>query len=189
MPAPPFWNQGMPVLPVSNLAVWKPQTPVWKLQVPPGQSATAKHSLPGTELVLLHTPPPLYSHSGFGLALPRLLKLERSGNQPPSFVSKFQGTLSTPGVGPVAEARMPRSSRPFGMVSSPASSTLLSFRSSPSVLLTLPLAVPTTNMLEKVMSSSGKNSPLKGSILSAASIWRLRLKSRTSRPPAGKSVE
>ena len=47
----------------------------------------------------------------------------------------------------------------------------------------------TTNMLENVMSSSGKNTPLNGSILSTASICRFRLKSRTSRPPAGKSVE
>src|SRR6266487_2358461 len=144
MPAPPFWNQGL--LFESKRAVWKPQTPVWKLQVPPGQSATAKHCFPGEVLVLLHTPPPLYSHSGFGLMLPRLLKLERNGTQPPSLLSKFQGTLSTPGVGPVAEARIPRSSRPFGMVSSPASKVLLSFKSSPSVLLTLPPAVPTTNM-------------------------------------------
>ena len=190
MPAPPFWNQGL--LFVSRRAVWKPQMPVWKLQVPPvPQSVVAKHCFPGVGLLLLHTPPPLYSHSGFGLMLPRLLKLERNGNQPPSLLSKFQGTLS-PALGPVADARMPRSSRPFGMVSSPGSRVLLSFRSSPSVLFTLPVppvVLSTKNRLEKVMSSSGKNSPLNGSILSAASIWRLRLKSRTSRPPCGQSVE
>ena len=172
MPPPPFWNHGRALL--SARAVWKPQTPVWKMHVPAPQSAGTKHCFPG-DGPPEHSPPPLYSHTGFGLTLPGLLKLWRTGNQPPSLLSKFQGTLSTPGVGPVEEARMPRSSRPFGMMSASLGfRTPSSFRSSPRVLLTLPEmaggAVPITNMLENVMSSSGKNSPLNGSILSAASI-------------------
>src|SRR2546425_9024507 len=172
MPPPPFWNHGRES--PSARAVWKPQVPVWKLHVPPvPQSAGAKHCPRGVGPPE-HSPPPLYSHTGFGLMPLGLLKLWRTGNQPPSLLSKFQGTLS-PALVPVDSARMPRSSRPFGMMSVSLGSRMpLSFRSSPRVLLTFPGAaggaVPATNMLENVMSSSGKNRPLKGSILSAASI-------------------
>src|SRR2546425_4996937 len=150
--------------------------PVLKVHVPPvPQSAVAKHCLPWEAGGAVQIPPPFYSHTGFGLMPPGLLKLWRTGNQPPSLLSKFQGTLSTPGVGPVEDARMPRSSRPFGMMSASLGFRMpSSFRSSPRVLLTLPEMaggeVPITNMLENVMSSSGKNRPLNGSILSAASI-------------------
>src|SRR5258706_10046521 len=133
--------------------------PVWKLHVPPvPQSAIAKHCLPGVGPPA-QTPPPLYSHTGSGPAEPGRLNTERSGTQPPSLLSKLQGTLS-PALGPLAEARIPRSSRAFGIVSSPLSSSPLSFRSSPRVLVTLPDAVPTTNIDENVTSSSGSKIPV-----------------------------
>src|SRR6266571_8637102 len=186
MPPPPFWNQGVARI-GSAFDVWKPQMPLLNRQVPPvPQSAVAKHSLPGVGPPE-QTPPPLYSHTGLGLTPVGLLNTERSGNQPPSLLSKFQGTSlphfppapqsasvlqPAPGVGPPTQpVRMPLSRRPFGMMSfSPWSSTPSPSRSSPRVLAILPFAVPTTNRLEKVTSSSGKKIPLNGSILSGVSI-------------------
>src|SRR5262249_17189381 len=127
MPAPPFWNQSTALGGLSFTALWKPQIPLWNVQVPPTpQSAAPKHCFPGVGPPV-QRPPPLYSHTGFELkvGLTRL-NVERRGNQPPSLRSKFHGTLSTPGVGPVAEARIPRSRRPLAFTSSPVSRMLLS---------------------------------------------------------------
>src|SRR5262245_20515682 len=130
MPPPPFWNQGAP-LTVGAPSVfedWKPQMPLLKAQVPPvPQSALAKHSLFGVGPPE-HTPPPLYSHTGFGETPVGLLNTWRSGNQPPSLLSKFQGTslphLPPPGqsastlqpapgvVPPTQPVRIPLSRRP-----------------------------------------------------------------------------
>ena len=56
MPAPPFWNHGVAM--ASARAVWKPQIPVWKAQVPPvPQSAPAKHGLPGVGPPVQSPPP------------------------------------------------------------------------------------------------------------------------------------
>ncbi len=51
------------------------------------------------------------------------------------------------------------------------------------------MTVPGTNMLENVTSSSGTTKFWNGSTWSGLSMTRLRFRSRTSRPPAGKSVE
>src|SRR6266700_3031719 len=84
MPPPPFWNQGVARF-GSAFDDWKPQVPLFP------QSAVAKHSLPG-DGPPEQTPPPLYSHTGLGFTPVGLLNAERSGNQPPSLLSKFQGT-------------------------------------------------------------------------------------------------
>src|SRR5207247_10176368 len=135
--------------------------PVWHMQVPPSRQATlASHSLPGVG-PRVHTPPPLYSHTGLGLTPAALLNTERSGNQPPSLPSKFQGTslphfppapqsASTlqpaPGVGPPTQpVRMPLSRWPFGIMSfSPWSREPSPSRSSPRVFGIFPFAAPPT---------------------------------------------
>src|SRR5262245_57683472 len=104
MPPPPFWNQGTGL--PSAVEVWKPHIPVWNVQVPGVQSAFAKHCLPGVGPPV-HRPPPLYSQTGLGLKVWGMrLNTERTGNHPPLFVWKLQGTLS-PADGPVVEARIP----------------------------------------------------------------------------------
>src|SRR5438093_7276495 len=164
-----------------------------------------------------HTPEVLYSHIGFDEIPAARLPGCRTANQPPFDASKFHGTLSAR-LGPVALNRMPRSRALFGTTSaSVASSTPLSFRSSPRMfetagvatqvppghcafvvqltigaLLHLGTVVPFTNMLEKGTSSSGRKNSLTGSRTSGRSMIWLRFRSRTLRlpgPPAGKSVE
>ena len=163
MPAPLFWNPARLGSTRSCLADWKP-----------------------------HWPKVTYSQVSALAVSPGRLEGCRKPFQPPSLRSKLQGTLSplAVGVGPVLENRIPLSSTPFGMTSnSPLSSTPFPFRSSPSVLVTRPPAVPGTNIELNVTSSSGLTIPRKGSVMSGRSIWRFRLKSRICRPPPGKSVE
>src|SRR6185436_4774009 len=127
-----------------------------------------------------HRPEVLYSHIGLAEMLKEVLPGWRTGAHPPLFPSNLQGTRS-PLDGPEPEARMPRSSVPFGMMSaSIVSRTPLLFRSSPRMLVTVgvpAIVVPGTNMDEKVTTTSGR------------SMTRLRFRSRSSRPPAAKSVE
>jgi hypothetical protein len=130
-----------------------------------------------------HSPSPLYSQVTCAPPTPASLLGWRTGVKPPLFASKLNGTLS-PADGPEALARIPLSSWLFGTMSaSPVSRTPLLLRSSPSVLRTSPPSV--SHIVEKVMSSSGIWMPVNGSIWSAASICRLRLRSRISRPPFG----
>ena len=137
-----------------------------------------------------HTPEVRYSHIEFGLMFSTLLCGCRIDTHPPSLLSKFHGTLSA-ADGPVADPRMPWSSIPFGMMSaSPGSWISLQFKSSPHQLLTIALPGPiVANRDEKTTSSSGRMNSLAGSTTSGRSIDRLRFRSRTWRPPAGKSVE
>src|SRR5262245_40589607 len=126
MPAAPGAWKRSAALP-SGMAVWKPQAP---------------------DLV--------YSHMLVGpMPIPTLLSGWRRPSQPPLLRSKSNGTLWSGSAG-VVEFRMPRSSAPFGMMSPSPGSVLvpLLLRSSPSVLLTKPLTLLGTNMVEKVMSSS-----------------------------------
>src|SRR5437773_7926211 len=128
------------------------------------------------ELWKPHTPDVLYSHIGLGLMFVAVLAGWRIGTHPPLLRSKFHGTLSLPGVGPVAERRMPRSRRLFGTTSSPGSRMPLLFTSSPRVLLTTVLPVPiVVNRDEKVTSSSCNLNRSTGSMTSCRWMSWLRL--------------
>ena len=130
----------------------------------------------------------LYSQRGLlVMPVPRLAGW-RKGIHPPLLLSKLQGTsivFPAAGIG----FRIPKSRAPFGMMSSPGSRVPLLFTSSPRVLVTTVPPSTRVNIEAKVMSSSGTRKPRNGSSVSALSITRFRFRSRTSRPPFGKSVE